>query len=69
MSNPAFQLEHEMASALKGIDFPADREEIVRQAKANGASSEVLKAFDRLRDGDYDNVAQVMGASARVGDG
>jgi hypothetical protein len=56
----AFQLEHEITAALKGIHFPATREEIVQKARENGAAQEVLQRLERLR---FHNVTEVVRAA------
>ncbi len=61
--NTAFRHQHEMASAMKGMDFPAKAADIVKNAKSNGAPKDVLDALGRLPDHDYSNVAEVMDAT------
>ena len=61
--NPAFRLQHEMASAMKGLDFPADRDEIITHARDNDASDDVIEKLSRVSKGEYQNVAQVMDAT------
>ena len=60
--NPAFREHTEIAHAMKGIDFPARRDDILEAAKANGAEGEAIDNLSRIPDHDYDNVAQVMQA-------
>ncbi|WP_275629520.1 DUF2795 domain-containing protein [Pseudomonas sp. 273] len=45
---------------LKGIDFPANREMLVDQARGNGADSSVIETIGKLPDKDYENMADVM---------
>lgn len=47
---------------LKGIDFPADKQALVRQAKDNRADDDVLEAIRAMPDGDYASMADVMKA-------
>lgn len=43
----------QLAVYLKGIDFPAKKDEIVEHAKANGAPENVMSFLNRLPDRDY----------------
>ncbi len=52
-----------MASAMKGLDFPVDREEILSHAKENDASGDVLERLGKIKKGEYRTVAQVMDAT------
>lgn len=38
----------EVQKALKGVDYPAEVDELVRQAEANDASEEVIEALQEL---------------------
>ncbi|HEY4441293.1 MAG TPA: DUF2795 domain-containing protein [Candidatus Elarobacter sp.] len=62
-SNPKFRLEQEIAAAMRGIRFPAKRDDILNRAKENGASEEVLRVLERIPDGEYGTPAQVMDAT------
>ncbi len=54
----------DITHALKGIQFPASREDIVKQAEANKAPDDVRKTLDRLpQDGEYGTIAEVMHAA------
>jgi len=64
-SNPRFTENHQIAGAMKGVDFPADRDQIVEQAKSNGAPDQVVEEIGKLPDGDFQNVAEVMSAIGR----
>ncbi|KAA0013521.1 DUF2795 domain-containing protein [Billgrantia pellis] len=48
-----------IAYHLKGVDFPARRDDLEKQAKANGAEDEVLEVIRRLPDQEYDSMADV----------
>lgn len=48
---------------LKGIKFPADRSQLVKQARANGASSDVIRRIQEMPDRAYSNMAEVMKGS------
>ena len=47
---------------LKGIDFPAGKQDLASQAKKNGAPPEVLDAIDRMPEDDFQSMADVMKA-------
>ncbi|MFP8940678.1 DUF2795 domain-containing protein [Streptomyces fenghuangensis] len=55
----------EILGALKDVDFPADKDELLRAAKVGGASGEVLKALRGIPPDRYDNRDQVA-RSVRV---
>jgi len=40
---------------LRGINFPARKQDIVQQARTNNASSDVMGAIDKLPDREYQN--------------
>jgi hypothetical protein len=61
--NPAFTREMEIASALKGIHFPANRDEVVKHAEQVGAPPEVIDTLRKARSGEFHNVAEVMEAT------
>jgi Protein of unknown function (DUF2795) len=49
---------------LKGVDYPASKDELVRHAKDNGADETVLEALRALPDRQYDGpnaVSQELG--------
>ncbi len=48
-----------ISQALKGIDFPARVNELVRQAQNNNASEEVIQAIRNLQDQEFQNMAEV----------
>lgn len=48
---------------LKGIRFPADRDQLVKQARANGASSDVIRRIQDMPNRAYGNMAEVMKGS------
>lgn len=45
---------------LKGIDFPAEKPDLVKHAKQQGADREVLDAIEKMPDGRYETMADVM---------
>jgi hypothetical protein len=55
-----------IAKHLEGIDFPADREDLVSQAEDNDADPEILDVLNRLPDQEYQSMADVMSAVGEV---
>lgn len=51
---------------LKGIDFPADKEHLLQQAKKNGAEAEVLDTIKQLPEEQYESMADVMKGYGQV---
>lgn len=49
-----------LAHYLGGIDFPANREDLIRHAKRNDADDEVLDVLDHMPNRDYGSMADVM---------
>ncbi|EQM74998.1 DUF2795 domain-containing protein [Stutzerimonas stutzeri] len=45
---------------LKGIDYPARKEQLVKHAQQNGAESSVIDVLQNMPDQEYDNMADVM---------
>lgn len=46
--------------ALKGIDFPASKQDIIKHAQNNNADQVVLDELKNLPDEQYNNMADVM---------
>ncbi len=49
----------EVQKALKGMDYPAKKEDLVRHAKERNASDEVMQDINELPDKEYTNAADV----------
>jgi hypothetical protein len=49
-----------IAHNLRGVDFPAQKQNLVEQAKQNGAEDEVLEVIGAMPDGEYQDMADVM---------
>jgi hypothetical protein len=47
---------------LKGIAFPARRQQLLSHAKQNGASKDVLSEIQHLPDHEYGTMAEIMKA-------
>lgn len=45
---------------LRGIDFPATREELIEYAEENDADEEIIEALQDLDDREYENMADVL---------
>jgi hypothetical protein len=45
---------------LKGIDFPADKSDLAKHAKQQGADQEILEVLNKMPDGKYETMADVM---------
>lgn len=44
---------------LKGIVFPVNKRDLIKQAKRNNAPDDVTTLLDRLEDQDYENVTEI----------
>lgn len=51
-----------MTHHLKGVDFPAHKQDLMRQAKHNRADDDVLEVIQSMPDVDFENMADVMKA-------
>lgn len=51
---------------LKGIDFPADKNDLVEHARGNGADGEVIDVLKKMPDGQYATMADVMKGLGKV---
>jgi len=52
----------EVEKSLKGIDFPAKKEDLVKHAKQHGANKEVLETIQQLPKEEFYNAADVAKA-------
>jgi len=55
-----------MERYLKGVLFPAEKEELIQQAKSNNAPEDVLRVLNRLEEKDYQTAIDVSKEVARV---
>jgi hypothetical protein len=55
-----------LAHALKGVQFPARKDDLVRQAQQNGADQAVMDTIQALPDDEYHTMADVMKAFGAV---
>ncbi len=51
---------------LKGIGFPAKRDDLVKHAQGNGAEGEVLDRLKAMPEQEYGSMADVMKAYGRT---
>ncbi len=56
----------EMQKSLKGMDYPANKEDLVRHAAEQGTDDQVRKVLDRLPDGRYETPAEVSQAVSKL---
>ena len=55
----AFQIT-EVQKALKGVDYPATKDELADQAERNGADRELVKALRSMSKSSFDGPNAVM---------
>ncbi|HEY9878588.1 MAG TPA: DUF2795 domain-containing protein [Leptolyngbyaceae cyanobacterium] len=48
-----------ISKAIKGIDFPASKEDLIEHAKQNKAEQEVMEVLENLPEDDFETVADV----------
>ncbi|MCC4769440.1 DUF2795 domain-containing protein [Methanosarcina sp. DH2] len=49
----------EVQKALKGMDYPAQKQKLIEHAKKHKASNEVMEVLQDLPDHEYSNAADV----------
>lgn len=59
----------ELQKALKGVDYPANREDLIKAVEGNGASDEIRNAVDQLPDKSFEKPTDVTEAMDFGGDG
>ena len=52
---------------LKDIDFPTGKQDLLKHAKGQGADGGVLDLIDKMPDGKYENMADVMKGIGKSG--
>ncbi|MCU1615162.1 MAG: uncharacterized protein JWO98_2702 [Frankiales bacterium] len=55
----------DIQKALSGMDYPAGKEDIVRQAESSGADKEVIDALKKIDDREYEGPSGVSSAVFR----
>jgi hypothetical protein len=58
----------ELQKFLKGVDYPASKEEIVRRARENGVGDDVAAALQHLDANRFESPADVSEALGESGD-
>lgn len=64
------QLPGQLSKYLDGLNFPAEKEEVVKQAESNNADGKIVAALKKLPPGVYNSVNEVaekLGASSLLG--
>lgn len=51
---------------LKGMDYPASREDIIRHAEENGADEDALNTLEQLPDEEFETPADVSKAIGQI---
>lgn len=51
---------------LKGISYPANRNELINRAKQNKADGEVISILEKLKDDTFKNPAEVSKAIGKI---
>jgi len=49
-----------VATYLKGIDYPANKQDLLRHARQNGAEQDVVDVLERMPEQQYGNMADLM---------
>lgn len=52
---------------LKGVDYPAKKDDLVEHAKSHGADDEAVDALSSIKNGEYDTPASVSHAISEAG--
>mgnify|MGYP001806302472 FL=1 len=53
-------MTHDVAQALNGIDFPADKSKICEYARKHGANNDINEALGALPEEQYTSMADVF---------
>lgn len=57
----------EVQKYLHGLEYPAQRQEIIDKAEEEGADEEILHLLQRLPNKDYESPIEVSSAVAKLG--
>ncbi len=49
----------EVQKYLKGVDYPATKEDLLEKARHNGAKKEIISLIEELREDEFANPAEV----------
>lgn len=57
----------ELQKKLKGVDYPADRQELIKHAQTQGASRDILSLLEKLPENQkYDSPANLNKAIGKI---
>ncbi|MBL1263053.1 DUF2795 domain-containing protein [Candidatus Methylomicrobium oryzae] len=56
----------QVQECLSGMDYPADKEEIINHAKDQGADEDVMQTLQQLPEQDYRTAADVSRAIGQI---
>ena len=56
----------QVQSYLKGVDYPTNKETLVKTARRNKAPEDVMKIIDELPEDDFDSPVDVMKAYGEI---
>jgi hypothetical protein len=45
---------------LKGVQFPATKEDMIKQAQKNGAERDIIEVIQQLPDQEYDSMSKIL---------
>ena len=54
------QLPDQLSKSLDGLEFPAEKEQVVQQAESNNADSHIVTALKKIPPGVYDSTNDVV---------
>jgi len=57
----------EVTKSLKGVTFPADKDELLDYARESGAEEDVIEFMQEMPEEEFESMADVMGAFAGIG--
>ena len=52
----------EVQTHLKGVDYPASKDEVIATAESNGAPQEIVEALQQMDGAEFEGPDDVMGA-------
>ncbi len=56
----------EITKALKGIGFPAEKDDLIEHARDNGAGPEIVELLQEMPEDEFDSISDVMSAFGDV---
>jgi Mg/Co/Ni transporter MgtE len=60
MSRKDLALTADLARRLRGVVFPATKEDLIRHARDNRAGDDIIRVLEELEDREYERLADVM---------